>query len=834
MKKIISSLFLIFLIVGEIGAQTIAEKKASLAGGGRTGGGDLSMDMQKFLLQINAELREQQAALKALYTEAEQLFAQSADEDAYRTLLSEINAVRENIVILQNSWRDMAAEAGQDEEYALFHQPDTTLGDLVIDYGSHDYVYLMTADIATLPVSVNSNIPIPRASWDEMLEMILVQNGVGIKQLNPYLRQLYLLKTDNSAIRMITNNRGDLEAFPGDTRIAFLLSPEPSETRRISFFLDKFINPQSSELEMVGRDILLIAEIDEVRELLKLYDFVAANSGDREYRVVPLQRVDAKEMGQILAAIFDQFEEEPAEGDNRDRLLDRNTKRGSKYRGSNGLKVITLAHVAQALFLIGTEEEISKAEDIIMKVEGQVGEARERVIFSYNAKHTDPVELADVLERVYNLMVETRAGIKEPVEECGSESCPGQNLSLTEVNLQREPKTQREIYSDGFYEDGRYVVNPAPVIPGSSEQGNKDPNKGRKNFIVDPKTSAIVMVVEANALPKLKELIKKLDVPKKMVYIDVLLFEKKMDRNTNYGMNLLRLGSQASQTRQSSITFNDVAQGPEHFGLLQFVMSRMKSSCSPAFDLVYNFLLNQDDIQINANPSVVAVNQTTATIVVTDEISVNTGIFQIDTVGGVTLKDSFTRAQYGTTIKVTPTIHMREENDNWCPLSDEEINYITLETDITFESFQPRPNDRPDVTIRHLTNEVRIADGQTVILGGLRRKISQDRKEQIPFLGEIPGIGKLFSMTELEDHSTDMYIMLTPKIISDPADGFERIKHLEMCRRPGDIPSFMCRLYQARECEKNKLLRGTMTILFGPEKDRCVKTPPWGCEYYGR
>ncbi|MCP5507970.1 MAG: hypothetical protein H7A37_06695 [Chlamydiales bacterium] len=53
----------------------------------------------------------------------------------------------------------------------------------------------------------------------------------------------------------------------------------------------------------------------------------------------------------------------------------------------------------------------------------------------------------------------------------------------------------------------------------------------------------------------------------------------------------------------------------------------------------------------------------------------------------MTLKDSFTRAQYGTTIKVTPTIHMREENDNWCPLSDEEINYITLETDITFESF---------------------------------------------------------------------------------------------------------------------------------------------------
>ncbi|MCP5507972.1 MAG: hypothetical protein H7A37_06705 [Chlamydiales bacterium] len=175
-------MFLIFPNSRKIGAQTIAEKKASLAGGGRTGGGDLSMDMQKFLLQINAELREATSGIESAVYRGRRLFAQSADEDAYRTLLSEINAVRENIVILQNSWRDMAAEAGQDEEYALFHQPDTTLGDLVIDYGSHDYVYLMTADIASLPVSVNSNIPIPRASWDEMLEMILVRTALASKQ----------------------------------------------------------------------------------------------------------------------------------------------------------------------------------------------------------------------------------------------------------------------------------------------------------------------------------------------------------------------------------------------------------------------------------------------------------------------------------------------------------------------------------------------------------------------------------------------------------------------------------------------------------------------------
>lgn len=244
----------------------------------------------------------------------------------------------------------------------------------------------------------------------------------------------------------------------------------------------------------------------------------------------------------------------------------------------------------------------------------------------------------------------------------------------------------------------------------------------------------------------------------------------------------------------------------------------------PAYDLAYRFLMTQDDIQINASPSVVAINQTPATIAIVEEISINTGIYNVETAKGNTLEKAFTRAQYGITIDITPTIHITEDVYQ----DSNEPNYVTLETDITFDTIQGGLNpERPDVTRRHITNQVRVPDGQTVILGGLRRKNTDDFKESVPFFGEVPCLGKFFSYRKLHDVETEMFIFLTPTIISDPLDDFERIKCEEMRRRPGDIPEFLCSLVAARDIEKNRVLAGSMRILFGPDPERCYSPSYW-------
>ncbi len=140
----------------------------------------------------------------------------------------------------------------------------------------------------------------------------------------------------------------------------------------------------------------------------------------------------------------------------------------------------------------------------------------------------------------------------------------------------------------------------------------------------------------------------------------------------------------------------------------------------PHFDVAYNFLLTQDDIQLNAAPSIITVNQTPATISIMEELSINNGAAPINTSSGqIAFEKSFSRTQYGINIVLTPTIHMPDE-------AGEEKGAVTLKTNISFDTTSKHDKtSSPNVDRRHIENEVRVIDGETVILGGLRRKVAR-------------------------------------------------------------------------------------------------------------
>lgn len=799
--------------------QSIAEKKASLM----ESGGDLNTETEKFLQQINIELNESRSEESRLLGEVYRLYQEFAPEDSYQPLLMRIRQLRAHIASLQESWREMIVTQGRQEGYALWYQPETTLEQLIIDYGSQDYVYIMKPEVAAIKISVDSNLPIPRASWNEMLELILSENGLGIRQLNPYLRELYMLRNDRSSIKLITDRREDLELFSPDSRVAFVITPEPSDVRRIWFFLNNFANPEASLVQLVGRDILLVARVSDINDLLRLYDFISQSRGDKEYKAVTLAKIRAEDMANVLQSVFNQSQEQTqvVRAAQDPTQLQREFISGTE---SNGLQVLLLGSQTQALFLVGTKEEIRKAEEVIREVESQLAGVRDKIIYYYTVKHSDPWEVAEVLAKVYQLMVVTGAGYDRPHEN-GAPQPPGTSRveQKTIVEAPRPPIVDLPpppYPPEAYYQPPVLPVAPSFVFPANSFTERPPIDLG--NFIVDAKTGSIVMVVEADLLPKIKELLYKIDVPKKMVQLEVLLFEKKIAKQNNFGLNLLRLGCGATNTNCTGTVFNEFDVNGVGVGIFDFFFSRERRCGVPAFDINYRFLLSQDDVTINASPSVMTVNQTPAFISIQEEISVNTGIVELETAGGVTLKDSFQRAQYGITLKIIPTIHMADEEEDG-------LNTISLDSDITFDTFDRIDlaiNSRPNVTRRNVKNEARVADGETVIIGGLRRKVTEDSSTGIPFLGEIPGFGKLFSETNLRDDSTEMFIFITPKIVIDPACDLEWIRTEEMMRRPGDIPEFLCSLVDAENWEKNRLFNGWLTTLFGRERD-CCYTPGW-------
>ena len=330
------------------------------------------------------------------------------------------------------------------------------------------------------------------------------------------------------------------------------------------------------------------------------------------------------------------------------------------------------------------------------------------------------------------------------------------------------------------------------------------------------------MVVEKYIEPRLKELLNRLDVPKKMVKIDVLLFEKRVSDSSSIGLSLLRTGDAATDHSKEWVTWNspnstkkkkgkhdkdkDKENDVEN-GILEFFISRTTHGGLPPFDLAYQFLLGQEDIQINANPTLTTVNQTPAKMAVVDQISINTGVVEMD---DEHVKDSYSRAEYGITIQITPTVHSKLDEDGAEGPKD-----VTLVTDIVFDTMQSDKHDRPNVARRNIKNEVRVLDGESVILGGLRRKNSGGSQRSIPFLGEIPILGKLFSSSTLSDATTEMYILLTPHILPDDHAKWESERYQELMRRPGDTLEFFRDVMEAKSQTKKMVMERSLRMIFG-------------------
>lgn len=751
-------LFLLFLV--PLAAETIEEKKQSFSSPAGGDAGTLSASLTLF----NETLDEKRFELNVLYAEGARLLQEQVAPEQFVPLITRVKAVKAEIQHIQEMWRKEVAETTQGDAYALWQQPDASIFQLVMDYGSQNYLYVIPPEIGATHLNLYSSLPIPCESWSECLELILGQYGIGIRALNPYTRELYSLKNDQATIHLITDVAEKLDLLPASTRVCYVLAPHDADPRTTVQLLTRFAHPTALAIEAIGGQVFLTGSVHHIQELLKIYTFVKAHQGNHECQVVTLNKLDAKQMETILNSAF---------------------HGGKREADGSWLQILPLDNMPTSLFLSGTREEIKKAIQLIHEVESQIENPQEKVVFWYVAKHSDAEELASVLARVYDVLI----GGKSTKEE--------------------KPKEKKE----STVSEAALLVKTATIQPGQPKERSHRTADGQNNFIVDPKTGAIIMVVTQDALPQIKELLKKLDVPKKMVQIEVLLFEKKMSQQNNFGLNLLRLGSEAVNKTTSGLIWNSLGGG-----ILDFFSSRSKANGVPAYDLAYQFLIGQEDIQINASPSVTTMNQTPATIAIVEEISIDSGVNEKN-------KSSYNRAQYGIVMEITPTINIEETEEG-------EIGFILLETDITFDTTQKNPNDRPDVTRRHIKNHVRIADGQTVILGGLRRKNIEDSQESIPFLGEIPGIGKLFSYTKMHDNSTEMFVFITPKIINDPIEDAAKIRKETLAKRPGDVPEFLIATLEAKALQKRRLFEGGMHALFG--RTRSVVTAAREGEYDGQ
>lgn len=768
MKSLALLLLLPLILLGE----SISEKKMTLSHRNNARDADIAF--------VNEKLSTIKKSLEIAYLKAENLAKEAADETSFRPILDEVNRLKKEKFQLEESWRETVIQEGmQDGEgYSLWDQEEINLGQLVMEYGSPDYLYVIPAEFTNLKLHLYSNIPIPRQSWSDLLEVMLQHNGFGVKRLNNYARQLFLLKQDFGAVQTVAYRREQLAVSPAGTRLCYLVLPPAEQVKSIFQFFEKFSDNKQTFVHQLGNKIAIVAMKEEVERLLDFYDKVWGSQEGKVTKVISVSKIPVREMEKILTTFFGEAVE-----------------KGRAPFGKvdqEGLGIFSLGQ-SNSLVLIGAKESVDRAEKIAKETEEQLEDPAEMTVFLYPCRHSDPADLAQILEKVYVSLLTS-----------SQETAPKE----TEINYASQIQGVKAP-PDGYPPMPPLVVTPPPLKPGIStkidiEHGYTD------HFIADPKTGTVLMTVRRDVLGRIKDLLKKLDVPKKMVQIEVLLFERRINSQNNFGLNLLKLGKTHNGVTYTPL-FGPSAKGDSFAkGVMQFFFHGPSHKYTPHFDIAYNFLLTQEDIQLNAAPSIITVNQTPATISIVEELSINNGAAPIDTNKGTSFEKSFARAQYGITIVLTPIVHL--------PVEVDERGFVTLQTNITFDTTKPHQDDRPLVDRRHIENEVRVVDGETVVIGGLRRKSKHDNEEKVPFLGDLPGIGRFFGSSQLIDHDTEMFFFITPKIIYDPQTQMDHIRMEELKKRPGDIPEFLQKIEEARDKQKHRFFQKSLKTFLTHER----------------
>jgi general secretion pathway protein D len=172
-----------------------------------------------------------------------------------------------------------------------------------------------------------------------------------------------------------------------------------------------------------------------------------------------------------------------------------------------------------------------------------------------------------------------------------------------------------------------------------------------------------------------------------------------------------------------------------------------------------NALANNGKARILSSPRLLTKDNEQASIQVGTQVAVvGSEISNVQAGGQATpnLLRSFTYVNTGIILTFTPTI-----------LDDGKVELkVTQEVSDAGAS----STNTPPINTRKVQTVLIAESGQTIMIGGLIKSNETINDSKVPWLGDIPWLGHLFSNVKRTDNATNMVVLLTPHIVTSSAE----------------------------------------------------------------
>ena len=97
----------------------------------------------------------------------------------------------------------------------------------------------------------------------------------------------------------------------------------------------------------------------------------------------------------------------------------------------------------------------------------------------------------------------------------------------------------------------------------------------------------------------------------------------------------------------------------------------------------------------------------------------------------------------------------------------------------------------PGIKVRRANTTIELRNGQSFAIAGLLQSESSNSRSQVPWLGDIPILGALFSSTRFQQDETELVIVVTPHLAQPVQDIRELATPLDDMTLPSDLDAFV-------------------------------------------
>ncbi|BAN50993.1 type IV pilus secretin PilQ [Metapseudomonas resinovorans] len=302
------------------------------------------------------------------------------------------------------------------------------------------------------------------------------------------------------------------------------------------------------------------------------------------------------------------------------------------------------------------------------------------------------------------------------------------------------------------------VTSGDPSAAGTDERGS---------ITVDDRTNSIIAYQTQEKLDELRRIVTQLDIPVRQVMIEARIVEANVDydkslgvrwRGASIGDNNFVVGGGGNGRPGAGQSGNvNLADAP----FVDLGASGATSSIGIGFitdntilDLELSAMEKTGNGEIVSQPKVVTSDKETAKILKGAEIP-----YQEASSSGAT-STSFKEAALS--LEVTPQITPD--------------NRIIMEVKVTKDApdFANALNGVPPINKNEVNAKVLVNDGETIVIGGVFSNTQTKAVDKVPFLGDLPFLGRMFRRDVVQDKKSELLVFLTPRIMNNQAIAVSR------------------------------------------------------------